>query len=61
MDTSISIVSFPNTLPTPEWSALSFGPVCVYINHNGEVFLNTQTPFFSYRPSTGTGDGFNLD
>ncbi len=61
METSISIVSYPGALPVTEWSALRFGPACVYINHNGDVFLNTKTPFFSYFPSTGTGAGFNLD
>jgi prepilin-type N-terminal cleavage/methylation domain-containing protein len=60
MDTSINIVSYPGALPVSEWSALGFGPACVYINHDGDVFLSTQTPFFSYFPSTGTGDGFNL-
>lgn len=61
MDTSIKIVSYPGALPVAEWSALRLGPACVYINHNGDVFLNTKTPFFSYFPSKGTGAGFNLD
>jgi hypothetical protein len=61
MVTSINIVVYPGALPASEWSALRFGPACVYINHNGDVFSNTQTPFFSYFPSTGSGAGFNLD
>lgn len=61
MDTSISIVAFPGAAPTPDWSALRFGPACVYINHGGAVFNNTQTPFFSYFPANGSGAGFNLD
>jgi prepilin-type N-terminal cleavage/methylation domain-containing protein len=61
MVTSINIVVYPGALPVSEWSALQFGPACVYINHNGDVFSNTQTPFFSYFPSTGQGAGFNLD
>ncbi|WDE08412.1 type II secretion system protein [Thalassomonas viridans] len=61
MDTSINIVEYPGTVATPEWSALRFGPACVYINHDGDVFNNVATPFFSYFPTTGTGVGFNLD
>jgi prepilin-type N-terminal cleavage/methylation domain-containing protein len=61
IDTSANIVVYPGALPTSEWSALRFGPACVYINHNGDVFSNTQTPFFSYFPSSGKGVGFNLD
>ncbi|WP_274052703.1 type II secretion system protein [Thalassomonas haliotis] len=61
MDTSINIVVYPGTVATAEWSALRFGPACVYINHNGDVFNNIETPFFSYFPTTGTGVGFNLD
>jgi prepilin-type N-terminal cleavage/methylation domain-containing protein len=61
MDTSINVVTYPGAVSTPEWSALRFGPACVYINHNGNVFNNTETPFFSYFPTTGTGVGFNLD
>ncbi len=61
MDSPINIVEYPGAVAVSEWSALRFGPACVYINHNGSVFLNTETPFFSYFPSTGVGAGFNLD
>jgi prepilin-type N-terminal cleavage/methylation domain-containing protein len=61
MDSDIDIVVYPGASSVSEWSALRFGPACVYINHNGSTFSNTQTPFFSYFPSTGTGAGFNLD
>ncbi len=61
MNSSINMVEYPGLVVVAEWSALRFGPACVYINHNGSVFSNTQTPFFSYFPSTGSGAGFNLD
>jgi prepilin-type N-terminal cleavage/methylation domain-containing protein len=61
MDTTINIVVYPGAVAVEEWSALAFGPACVYINHGGTVFVNTSTPFFSYFPSTGIGVGFNLD
>ncbi len=61
MVSSINMVEYPGAVTVTEWSALRFGPACVYINHNGSVFSNTQTPFFSYFPTTGSGAGFNLD
>lgn len=62
MDSDISMVVYPgNGVATAEWSAFRFGPSCVYINHNGDAFDSTQTPFFSYFSTTGTGAGFNLD
>jgi prepilin-type N-terminal cleavage/methylation domain-containing protein len=62
MDSPINMVTYPgNGIATPEWSSLRFGPACVYINHGGDQFDSSVTPFFSYFPNTGTGAGFNLD
>ncbi|MGJ8692126.1 MAG: hypothetical protein ACSHW0_06555 [Thalassotalea sp.] len=61
MDSSMNIISYPGATAVTEWSALRFGPACVYINHSGSVFSSTSTPFFSYFPATGTGAGFNID
>lgn len=60
LDSSINIVPYSSGVAVDEWSALRYGPACVYINQHGTIFNNTQTPFFSYFSTTGTGAEFNL-
>jgi len=60
LNTSMNIVPYSTGIAASDWSALRFGPACVYINQHNTIFNNTQTPFFSYFSTTGMGVGFNL-